>query len=166
MRKLIKELELSITNKMYWSALNTALLLPDICGALDSPNGQAKGGKYVAWFDKYVLPNYPDSINSWDFYNLRCATIHQGKLNHTNANYSKIIFQLPDNFGNTVHCTIFNNTVMNVSLEIFIEDVISGFEKWYNERSNVDFVAKNIENTVQYRENGLPPYLVGIPVLY
>jgi len=38
-------------------ALVAALVLPDMCGALESTDGLATGTKYKAWVDQWVSPN-------------------------------------------------------------------------------------------------------------
>jgi len=82
MENLINELKSALDNGLYQIALNTALIIPDISSAVESENGQTNGTKYKEWFDKYVAPKYNGNVSGEDVYKIRCASLHQGKLNH------------------------------------------------------------------------------------
>lgn len=56
MEKLLKQIEWANCKGAYYLALYASLTLPDICGAMESDDGQATGNKYIAWFDKHVAP--------------------------------------------------------------------------------------------------------------
>ena len=164
MEILIEELKKCIEEEMFFTALNTSLIIPDICSALQSENGQTNGTKYKNWFDTYCAEKYDGNVSGEDIYKIRCALLHQGKLNHDNPNFERILFQVPTNRGFVLH----NNTIngaLNLNLKIFIEDIISGYELWHTEqKENVD-VIKNKNKSIQYYPNGLPPYIVGLPLI-
>ena len=43
---------------IYFVALACALMIPDICGALEQPDGEARAATYKAWFDAQMAPLY------------------------------------------------------------------------------------------------------------
>lgn len=97
------EREIKMLNRInsIWKALNDenphaalalALTLPDICGQIEYP-GQKVGERYIAWFDKFVAPQYvvedkeenkdPEKESKKQFdgkicYQLRCSYLHSG----------------------------------------------------------------------------------------
>jgi hypothetical protein len=58
MRDFLDQIEASLDANLYYVALFVSLAVPDICGTIDSDNGQATKGKYIQWFDKYITPRY------------------------------------------------------------------------------------------------------------
>jgi hypothetical protein len=50
MNDYLNQIQASIDANLYYMALFASLALPDICGAIDSKNGQATASKYMAWF--------------------------------------------------------------------------------------------------------------------
>ena len=164
MENLIQELRVSLKNGLYIMALNTALIVPDICSALESEDGQTNGKRYKAWFDKYVTPKYEGFASGDDIYKIRCATLHQGKFNHDYPKYQKILFQIPNKQNNIFHCNILNDA-LNLNVEIFVSDIIEGYEKWKKDNKGNQTVEENVENSISFYPNGLAPYMVGIPIL-
>lgn len=93
----IKEINNSIKNGNYLSALALSLMIPDICRDL---SGSSKGKRqYINWFNKYVYPYYETIYNNdeelyfktIDFngaccYALRNAILHTGS---TKIEYDK-----------------------------------------------------------------------------
>jgi hypothetical protein len=59
------------------------LMLPDVCGALESKEGKASRERYKAWFDAWVGKKYPPgTLNLDEMYYLLCGVAHQGKFEH------------------------------------------------------------------------------------
>ncbi|SNV32086.1 Uncharacterised protein [Chryseobacterium taklimakanense] len=164
MQILIDELKLALKHRLFYSALNNSLIIPDICSALTSENGQTNGTKYKEWFDRYCAQKYNGFVSGEDIYKIRCALLHQGKLNHDYPNFEKILFQIPNENNIILHNNKINNS-LNLSLENFVNDVVSGYEKWWEEHNNDQIVLKNLENSINYYPNGMAPFIVGIPLI-
>lgn len=89
MKHLIKEIESSIANQNYLSALSLTLTLPDICGKISHPD-DGVGERYKNWYNKYIFPYElspleDDQNNKWVpdghiIYKLRCNLLHDGSL--------------------------------------------------------------------------------------
>ncbi len=108
MDELINELNIAIKNKMYITSINTALIIPDICSALQSSNGRTNGSKYSNWFNEFISEKYKGNLLGSDLYKLRCASLHQGKFNYDFEHFDKILFQPTTN--SIVHnCVSQNN---------------------------------------------------------
>lgn len=91
----IDEINKSIDNKNYLSALSLTLMIPDMCSKVIGLN---KKSGYVKWFNKYVYRNYYDipkkkqikkadkrvtntlriKFNGNTCYALRCSILHSG----------------------------------------------------------------------------------------
>ena len=55
MEELVKQIEKALDCNLYYLALISTLVLPDIAGAISySPKGSSSEEFYVKWFDKYV----------------------------------------------------------------------------------------------------------------
>jgi len=80
---------------LYYLAVSMALTLPDVCAAVESPDGKTSPKKYKAWYDKNLANRYV-SITAEDCYSLRCGVSHQGRLGHPNFQYERILFTIPN----------------------------------------------------------------------
>lgn len=54
MHDLLEQIEKALECNLYYLALQSTLALPDICGALESENGQANRTKYINWYNTYA----------------------------------------------------------------------------------------------------------------
>mgnify|MGYP000045588277 CR=1 FL=1 len=169
MEELIKELKLSIENKLYFTSINTALIIPDICSALQSSNGRTNGKKYSNWFNEFVSDKYTNILYGSDVYKLRCASLHQGKFNYDYDNYDRILFQ--PSIGGTIHNCIFENNggiiekALILNIETFINDIIIGYSVWLEKMKLNPFYEINLKQSFKYNPLGVKPYIVGIPII-
>lgn len=154
MERLIEELRAMLNLGLHLSAINLALIIPDICGALESENGEATGQKYREWVDTYLAPAYAGNVQGADIYKLRCASLHQGRLNHANRRYEKIVFQTPLR-GFVLHNNIIND-ILQLNSSIFVNDIISGYETWLLANNNNQHLAVNLSESFQLYQNGYP----------
>ncbi len=160
---LLDELDKAIDARLFYVALILALTIPDICSALESENGRASRQLYEAWANRWFLVDY-DFVTSNDLYSLRCGVVHQGRFGHPNMQYQRIVFTLPDGRGNVFHQNIINDA-LNLDAEQFCKDMgDSAYSWWMTYRQN-PLVQNNLSRLVQRHENGLPPYIVGVPVI-
>ena len=162
MDELLEQIEHSIMSGSYLLGLYVSLSLPDICGALESDNGRASGAKYKSWFDKWVAPKYGESLSGEQCYSYRCGVIHQGRSTHDKLGYSRIIFLEP-NLGRTLHRNILNDAY-NIDLKIFCTDIVNSVREWLEVVKEDDNFIENNKHLMKRYENGIPPYIGGIPV--
>ncbi|SUC35803.1 Uncharacterised protein [Providencia rustigianii] len=161
--ELIKQIKTSLKNGDYYIAIFMCLTLPDICAALESKDGEASGKKFKDWFDKYVSDKYYGMLSGDTCYRLRCGTLHQGKAMHAKLGYERIIFT-PTINGNVFHCNVLNDA-LNLDINTFSHDIIDGVATWMNDMKNNEFFVENFKSFLKIYPNGLPPYIVGYPVI-
>ena len=164
MKELIDPVKKALDNNLYYLALLTALVLPDICGALSSEDGKANKKKYVNWFNRYVGNRYKGCLTGEDCYYFRCSFVHQGTSQHPKSNYSRVLFVEPTATSNIFHCNILNGA-LNIDVRIFVMDILKGVEKCLDEIHDTEVFKKNYARFMKRYPNGLPPYIVGVPVI-
>ena len=168
MDDLIKALESSVANKNWYGSLFVALSVPDICGYLESPTERSQA-RYERWFEKYMLPKYSSCVGPSrtphvfllpsDCYALRCALLHEGRGDITEQLAREALdrfhFIEPPPSG-LIHCNQINN-VLQLQVDIFCNDVLSGLRKWLQDIQNVPNVEQRIGNILKvYPYNQIP----------
>ena len=103
-------------------------------------------------------------MNGDDCYYFRCSLLHQGSSQHNKSNYKRVLFVEPSATTNIFHNNVINDA-LNIDVKIFCNDLIGGAEKWLEENENTDLYKKNYDRFMKRYPNGLPPYIVGIPVI-
>ena len=163
MRDLLDQIEVAINGRIYLVALFTSLAIPDICGAIGSENGCATQQKYIDWYDKNAkqICSY---LSGEDCYFFRCSLLHQGSSQHPKNTYRRVLFVEPGKTRNVFHCNVLNDA-LNIDLKIFCGGLIESARTWVAQNQNTDRYKKNTEKFMQRYSMGLPPYIVGVPVI-
>src|SRR5690348_1009287 len=99
MEDLLAQIESAVGRNAYYLALYVSLTLPDICGAMESPDGIATRARYISWFEKHVAAKYQvrgePSLSGETCYYYRCSLLHQGRAQHPAMGYARILFLEP-----------------------------------------------------------------------
>ncbi len=168
MRDLICQIERAIQARSYYLALYVTLMLPDICGAMESDDGLSKRARFVKWFEKYVAPAYTAygqrTLTGEVCYAYRCAVLHQGRAQHPNLGFSRILFVEPGATTNVFHNNVLNGA-LNIDVSIFCTDVLKGVEAWLLVAEQSPNYKKNYPLFMQRHPEGLAPFVLGIPVI-
>ena len=164
MRNLLDQIQKGLFVDLYYLSLFAALSLPDICGAIDSVDGNATPEKYEQWFDKYVSSKYDGFLNGKDCYRFRCSLLHQGTSQHPKSTYSRVLFIEPSATTNVFHNIIMNDA-LNIDLGIFCNDMIEGAKNWLKDVEQTDLYKVNYSKFMKRHPNGVAPYIVGVPVI-
>lgn len=164
MRNLLNQIQQGLEANLYYLSLFVALSMPDICGAIESENGEATGQKYENWFNKYVAPKYNDFLSGSDCYKFRCSLLHQGSSQHSKNKYSRVLFVEPSATTNVFHNNIMNDA-LNIDVRIFCQDIINGVNQWLQEVEDTELFKANYDKFMRRYPNGLKPYIVGVPVI-
>jgi len=168
MRDLLEQIERGLDQNLYYLALFAALSLPDICGALDSDDGEADRSKYISWFDEYVGDGYKSGTQAFlsgdDCYYFRCGILHQGSSHNPKSGYSRILFVEPGATTNVFHCNIMNDA-LNIDVRIFCKDIINGVRVWLGKVEGTTKFSSNMAKFIRRYPRGLSPYIGGIPVI-
>jgi len=154
------------TAGLYFLALAGALVIPDICGALESPDGITNGARYIAWFIANVAPKYSAGLvqlSGEDCYRFRCSFLHQGTTVHPKASYTRIIFLEP---GGPImgHMNILNDA-LNLDIPTFCHDMTDAARNWMASQTGTEPYESNRKVFVTRYPEGLAPYAVGMPVI-
>lgn len=179
MESILEEIERALSAGFYHSALMIALSMPDVCASLEAENGRGGPNRYRAWYQRYLAEHYP-FMNADDCYSLRNGVVHQANLNQPRTKdgkrakrFDRIIFQVPTRGGLMMHNNIFSRsapntpsiTVLQLNLQRFCQDVIGAVRRWLDDRRNDLQVQANMFDLVTFRPQGLPPWIVGVPLI-
>ena len=168
MRDLLEQIERGLGQNLYYLALFGALSLPDICGAVDSDNGEADRSKYIRWFNEYVGDRYKYGervfLSGDDCYYFRCALLHQGSSQHPKSGYARILFLEPGATSNVLHCNVLNDA-LNIDVRIFCQDIIDGVRTWLGKVEGTPRFNTNMAKFIRRYPQGLSPYIGGVPVI-
>lgn len=85
-RLYVSDIENSLKNKCYFSALAMSLALPDICGTAEYPHETSTAKRYIEWYNKYLGEYMSDDrgnpyLSGEVVYNLRNTLLHTGSPN-------------------------------------------------------------------------------------
>ncbi|MFA5953971.1 MAG: hypothetical protein WC817_00335 [Patescibacteria group bacterium] len=169
MDDLLNQIQKGLDAKLYYLALFAALAIPDICGALDSENGEASRDKYIAWFDANLKEYYGDEFDGKICYFFRCSFLHQGSSIKQESPYERIFFAEPG-YGHSMHNCTFSRTgvskkVFSLDIDKFCNEMIQACSKWQQKVKDNKLFKKHYENFMKRYPNGLEPYINGIPII-
>jgi hypothetical protein len=134
-------------NNLY-AGLSLALILPDMCGALEYP-GASVTKRYEDWCRKWVQPKFTKGVNPFDgspriyvraedIYQLRCSLLHEGTSEialHKRTGVDRfLIFDRTTN----AHLTVFSDCDFNgekvnlvqLKADLFSEEIFKAAEEW------------------------------------
>ena len=143
MEAITKEVENAIAAGLYYLAIVTALSLPDVCSALESHDGKTSPTKYKVWYDAWMA---------------------QGRLGHSRMQYGRVLFTVPNEQRNIFHRNVINDA-LNLDAVQFCRDMIECVSTWCTAKQNDPNVQANLPRLVQFRANGMAPYIVGVPLI-
>ena len=170
MDEFLQQLLIAAEAGMYYLAILGALTVPDICAGLESEDGLTNGERYRSWFDQWVAPKYavgPERTPSFtgeDAWRFRCSMLHHGTTQHPASRYVRVLFVPSGPNGNVFHNNVLNDA-LNLDIPTFCNDVVQSALSW---RSVVDASGtyrRNLDKFVRVHPTGVPPYIVGSPVI-
>src|SRR5258706_12317035 len=142
MKDVLEQIRRASDQGLYYVALFAALAIPDICGALESADGESAGAKYAVWFDRHIAPRYGGLLSGEDAYLFRCSMLHQGTTQHPKSSFKRFLFVEPGATGSVFHNNILNDA-LNIDVRIFVRDVVEAALQW----------LPTVEDLPQYRAN-------------
>lgn len=168
MRLLLSQIQAALSFNLYYVSLYAALAVPDICGAIDADDGLATRASYSAWFDRFVAPKYVilgrPSLTGQDCYYFRCSLLHQGSAQNPKSRFSRIIFVEPT-VGNVVMHNNIMDDALNIDVRLFCCDIVDGALLWLDKVEGTEKFERNSAKYMRRHPDGLPPYVVGLPVI-
>jgi hypothetical protein len=160
-------------------AVVTALTVPDIAGAVESPGGGSQA-RYVKWIDGWFSPKFPTyrehQIDGVALYALRCKLLHEGLSDPSQApaasksaaaSHKRLI---AFNVGPAVHmhlCTGSDgvgDTWTILRAETFCFEITSAARDWISARQTDPAAMQMLKTLVDIRMD-VPPLSRGVPLI-
>lgn len=164
MKDILNQIINGLKVNQYYLSLFVALTIPDICGALESNNGNASGKKYKNWFNKYVFSKYNGIITADDCYHFRCSLLHQGITLHPKSNYTRILFIEPGATTNILNLARINGT-LTIDVNIFCKDIVDSALVWLKDMESNPFYIENSKKIIKRHPNGFEDIIGGVAVI-
>lgn len=170
MRELFDQVEAAAKSRFWYLALFGAMAIPDVCGAMSAPDGQANSTRFIHWFDQFVAPKYvmPStgfcSMTGTDAWNLRCSLLHQGTTVQPRSRWDRVIFTRGGIHNVAmVNCIIGGQQLylLTIAIPNYCSDVVSGGRAWLATAETTPEYARNYDRFLQVRPNGLSPSIRG-----
>ena len=163
LQDFLDQIRQALYQNLYYVALMMCLALPDICGAIDSSDGQASRTQYISWYNQYAASICP-FFDGQACYFFRCSMLHQGSTMNPNGNFSRILFVEPGATTNVFHCNVLNDA-LNLDVGIFCTAMLDCAQRWLNSVLGTPRFSANYDKFLRRYPKGLPPHIVGISVI-
>ncbi len=170
MRELFRQVRESGKGSYPYLALAGALIIPDLCGAMDAANGRATGARYARWFDAHVADRYTVRGEVWltgqDCYRLRCSLLHQGTTAHPAGTYTRFIFTEHHPDGIRVHMNRMDDD-LNLGIPEFTRDMAEAGVAWLDRVEQTPLFQQNYSRFLRRYPEGVPgnPINLGVPMI-
>jgi hypothetical protein len=156
----LTEIKGAVDARLFYLALFGTVMLPDLCGALESSDGQASGAKFIAWFDRYMTPQYTlwgrRMFDGEECYGFRCSMLHQGKVTHPKSKYRRICFVEPDNPRRNLHvCGNQDGTEFYLDIPTFCAEMSQGVKRWLADVAGTEPYETNVASLIRSRPTNL-----------
>ena len=89
--------------------------------------------------------------------------LHQGTTQHPQSRYQRILF-VPRGGTGLMHNNVINDA-LNLDIPTFCLDVVEAARAWRVSVKGSEPYEGNVGKFVQLYPDGLPPYIVGAPVI-
>jgi hypothetical protein len=160
---LLNEINTSASSGLPLIALGMTFALPDICVSLSSEDGRTDGVRYKKWCDDNLDPEKFSFVTSEDLYSMRCGILHNGRFGDLKHNVGRVIFVPPP------HAKSFANNKAEDAYLYGVVDFCRNFTDavfdWFEASRDNHIIKMNLPRLMQYREEGLSPYISGVTVL-
>jgi hypothetical protein len=178
MNFILNSIESASQQGQYLPALITALTIPDIAGAIESP-GAGSRSRYVKWVDDWFSPMFPayllHDIDGLAIYALRCKLLHEGLTDPSQAPAARrsaasqkrlIAFNIGQ--GVVMHLLTSEDTAGDswtvLRAEIFCAEIVDAARSWLKARENDPSAMQALNALVDVRMD-VPPLSRGVPLI-
>jgi hypothetical protein len=112
--------------------LHLVVVLPDICSALESTNGETHGNLYKNWCDAYLSD---PALSGVDWYEMRKGILHQGTTVAKKGKYGSFSYGQPTSSGGTVHRITFHGPSGKEHIQVDVgqlnREMLIAVRKWF-----------------------------------
>lgn len=161
---LLIQIDGAVSAGLYVLAMMAAVTVPDICSALRSQNGQTSARQYRKWYDDYAARHFAGmvSLSANTCYQLRCRLLHEGTQQNLVGHQTRVLF-LPTTGITMDMCQADDALIVDVPR--FCSRIRLAAEEWEMAEGNSTQVLSNAAKLVRVHPNGIPPFIVGAPVV-
>jgi hypothetical protein len=168
MEAILKEIRGAFQARLYYLALMLCLALPDICAALESDKEKTSEKQYKAWVKAWLRGHTNAALTPDDLYRLRCGVLHQGRLAHRELGrpgirYKRVAFAVDVLMQKVYLPNKRSAEVLVININLFCKEMVESVEAWHIAHKDRQIVVDNMKGLVQFRPNGLLPYLDNVP---
>jgi len=168
---IFDEIERGYASGFHYLTMAVALTIPDICAGaeLDLSRDNVRRAHYENWCRRYLSDQF-SLLDEVDIYNLRGGMIHTGQFSHRHQRYDRPFFTVPGT-PLRMHDSVMSNmgagrqSALSLDLEAFVGAMRTAVVRWWADKRNDEQVKSNVERIIRYRPNGIPPFVVGAPVV-
>ncbi len=143
-----EEMDRCVTAKCYWALLHMVVVMPDICAALESDDGEADDGRYRNWCKRYLSTRKFLSPDDW--HEIRCALLHQGRTVPKRGRYGSYSFVQPAPSGDVVHNWVADDRNITLDVGEMAREMKAAIRSWFidlqdpTKKSALDNVRKHL----------------------
>ena len=168
----------------YVLALLGALCLPDIAGAMGSDDGRAAKDKYIGWYDKWVEPlpaedvrrlfedldnpnvptDLPHFVSGADCWAFRCVMLHQGRTDHDDLSYDRIMFLETGTRDNGIHFADVGGPLL-INLATFCGHILEGTRRWHLAMAGTESYERNRAASLRRYPEAFGRLRFGAPII-
>lgn len=158
MQDFTNSIRKAVTDENWFAALFLALCMPDICGAIETPN-EGNGVRYKRWFNAN-LTTYISMFSADDAWYFRCSCLHQGIDADARMAYKRIHFVTPPPRNNTVHRNNLGG-VLQMQIDTFCNDIAAAVDAWYESVAKKDpDMQTRVQDLIEvYGPESLKPFI-------
>ena len=178
---ILGDIERASQQGALFPAIVTALIVPDIAGAVDSPGAHSQT-RYTEWVEKWFAPRFPEyakhDIEGIGLYALRCKLLHEGLSDPSRAPPAaaqsaaaarkRLIAFNVDPVISMHLCTRTDangETWTVLGAEIFCEEIICVARSWLAARKTEPAAMARLQSLVDVRSD-VSPLSRGVRLLY
>jgi hypothetical protein len=159
---LLNEINKAAAGAFPFLAIAVTVALPEICVSLASEDGRCDGERYKQWCADNLDPDKFSFVTGDDLYSMRCGVLHNGRFGDLKHSVARVIFALPGG-GTFVNCQA--NDAYIYSVVDFCRNFTNAASRWFEKNKDDPIVRANLPRMIQYRPDGLRPFIGGVPVL-
>ena len=129
-----EEMDRCVRQGCYWALLHLSIVLPDICAALESEDGEGKPNKFKNWCKRYLADKF---MSPSDWYALRCALLHHGRTTSEEGRYRSFSLSSPLAGGVRLH-KVAVPSEENITLDMgkVADEIRESIEHWLRDLQN------------------------------
>ena len=152
------EIARCVENKCYFALLHLAVILPDICGALESSKGDSDGNSYMDWCKRYLCDPLLTPKEWWE---IRCKLLHQGRTLMEKGRYRELVFIQPGMKDSNAHGRILDEKLY-LDVGEMVNKVRNALYQWFQdlESNAASTYPSNVESNLSALVCERPPMTI------